>query len=127
MKAKKIFVYSQIVHNIVIIYIILNIKITSNIVLVGLVSKLLVACFYNILKFLKFCIQLITNSMKVLIVLYIYLQKFLIHFLMFMSKNCKLDFGQMNFLFTLPRFRPNTLCNMFSSNLREKIWYMEDT
>jgi hypothetical protein len=102
MKAKKILAYSQIVHIIVIIYINFNIKITLNIVLVGLVSKLFVACFYNILKFFKFCIPLITNSTKALMILYFYLQKFLIHFLMFMSKNYKLDFGQMNFLFTLP-------------------------
>jgi hypothetical protein len=120
MKAKKILAYSQIVHIIVIIYINFNIKITLNIVLVGLVSKLFVACFYNILKFFKFCIPLITNSTKALMILYFYLQKFLIHFLMFMSKNYKLDFGQMNFLFTLPWFCPNTLCNMFSSNFFRK-------
>jgi hypothetical protein len=95
-------VYSQIVHIIVMIYIIFNIKITLNIVLVGLVSKLLVACFYDILKFFKFCIQLTTHSMKTLMVLYFYLQKFLIHFLTLMSKKCKLDFGQMNLLFILP-------------------------
>jgi len=39
---------------------------------------------------------------------------------MFMSKNSKLDFGQMNFLFTLPWFCPTTLLDMFASNFEGK-------
>jgi len=40
----------------------------------------------NMVKFFKFCIQLTTNLMEALMVLYLYLQKFLVHFLVSMSK-----------------------------------------
>ncbi len=80
-----------------------------------------------ILEFFKFYIQLLTNSMKSLMALNFYLQKFLIHFLMFMSKNCKLNFGQMNFFSTLSLFCPRTLCNMFHLILGKTNRYMETT
>jgi hypothetical protein len=69
------------VHIIVIIYEISNVKV----VLSKLVSKLIGAYFCDNI-FFKFCIQLITKSMKASMVVHFYLQIFFIHFLIFMSK-----------------------------------------
>jgi hypothetical protein len=61
-------------------------KFTLNTTLIGQFQTYLLGTFI-LLIFFKFCNQCITNSMEVLMVLYFYLQIFLIYFFMCMSKN----------------------------------------
>jgi len=64
---------SQIVHIIVIIST-LYVKVNLNAILTSQFQTYLLTTFI-IQKLLKFCIQLTTNAMEVLVVLYFYLQK----------------------------------------------------
>jgi hypothetical protein len=70
---------SQIVHIIVIIYQTFYVKDVLNTILISLFQTSLLHTFI-IQKLLKFCTQLTTNLMEVLMVLYFYLQNFLIYF-----------------------------------------------
>ncbi len=71
-------------HIIVIIYEISNVKKVFS----KLVLQLIGVYFCDIICF-KFCIQLITKSMEASMVVHFYLQNFIIHFLIFMSKKVR--------------------------------------
>jgi hypothetical protein len=75
----------QIVHVIVIIYQSFYVKVNLNTILTSWFQTYLLPTFI-IQKLLKFCIQLTTTPMEVLMVLYFYLQNFFIYFFIHMSK-----------------------------------------
>jgi hypothetical protein len=98
MKAKKILVYSQIVHIIVIIYIF---KYKNNFEhCIGWASFKPTCCL--LLRYTQILYSTHHKLNEGFDGFIFLLTKVFNHFLMFMSKNCKLDFGQMSFLFTLP-------------------------
>ncbi len=99
--------YFQIVHIIVIIYEISNVKIVLNIILNGLVSKLLVY-FYEtkVFQILFLTHHKLSGGLDGFIFLLVKVFSTLWYVYV---KNCNLDFGQTNYLFTLSCYCPFAL------------------